>query len=167
MNGVFPNLSGVPLAQAAGCVAIIPRSEGPLLALVTTESIQENLCSIVILNAPGNPLVVFYEDWGGGLLCFYYRTPVRFELSEKQNDIDTRGNWWRRPGPIASINDEFFIGAAGGSRAGFRYVNVRTGAMLSDELPNSYATFGVWSIWLRDPLRERSAQIFAFSIHNA
>jgi hypothetical protein len=165
MSDVFPNLCGVPLAQAAGCVATIPRSEGSLLALVTTESIQKDLRSVVILNLSDSPSVVFYEDWRGSEKCLCYRESVRFELSSKQSDIDTRGNWWRKSGHIASINNEFFIGAAAPLRAGFRYVNVRTGAVLSGELPNFYAAFGVWSIWLRDPLRERSAQIFEFNIH--
>jgi hypothetical protein len=118
----------------------------------------------VILNLPEIPTVVLHQNWEGGEMCLYYKTRLRFELSNKEGDIDTTGNWWRRVGVIVSTKDEFLIRAAGTSRGGFRYVNVQTGSVFSGELPITCATFGVWSLWLRDPVRERSFQVFDFNI---
>jgi len=167
MNDVFPEIWSVPLAEAAGSVAVIPHPDGPLLTLVTNESIQNGLRSIVILNlkSPNNLPVQFHENWRDSEMCLCYKTPLRFELSNKESDIDTSGNWYRRVGVIASINNQLCIRAVAAARGGFRYVNVQTGSVFSGDLPNYFVTFGVWSIWLRDPLRERSSLLFDFNVH--
>ena len=55
--------------------------------------------------------------------------------------------------------------AAAMERGSYRYINIQTGDVFSGQLPTSYMTFGVWSIWLRDPLRELSVSLFDFDIH--
>jgi hypothetical protein len=169
MNEVFPEICGAAIGEApAGSIAIIPHHDGPLLALIADESVQQDMRSIVILNLnhPGHPSVVFHEKWGMRDSCLYYKSPLRFELSNKVDDISTNATWWRVSGIIASFQNEFFIRAFAVSRGGFRYVNVQTGAVLAGNTPNFYAVFGVWSVWVRDPFRERSTQLFEFDIHN-
>jgi hypothetical protein len=169
MNSVFPEICGAALGEApAGSIAIIPDHDGPLLALVTDQSVQQELRSIVILNLnqPGYSSVVFHESWRMRDPCLYYRSPLRFELSNKVDDISTNATWWRVSGIIASLQNDFFIRAAPPTRGGFQYVNVKTGAMFTGDTPHFYAVFGVWRIWVRDPLRECSTQLFDFNIHN-
>lgn len=165
---VFPEICSAPLGETtAGSIALIPNHDGLLLALITNESVQTHIRSIVILNLkqPNYPPVVFHENWDARDLCLYYKTPVRFEIGNKDSDIGTNQIWWRNSGVIASLQNEFFIRAGASTRGGFRYVNVKTGAVFAGELPNFFAVFGVWSIWLRDPLRERHAQLLEFDIH--
>lgn len=168
MNDVFPDICSATLGEApAGSIAVIPHHDGPRLALVTNESVKKELRSIVILNLnqPNYPPIVFHENWGARDVCLYYRTPLRYELSNKESDIGDNTTWWRTVGVIASLQNEFFIRAVAPTRGGFRYVNVKTGAVFSGEMPNFFATFGVWSVWLRDPLRERSVSLLDFDIH--
>jgi hypothetical protein len=171
MNDVFPEICGSPLGEVpAGSIATIPHHDGRLMALVTDQSVQTDLRSIVILNLPQHDpssfSVEFHENWGKRDPCLYYRTPLRFEISNKVDDISTNATWWRIPGVIASLHGEFFIRALGTNRGGFQYVNVRTGAIFTHDLPNFFIIFGVWSIWLRDPLRECSGKLFDFDIHS-
>jgi hypothetical protein len=168
MNEVFPEICSVQLGEAAsGSIAIIPYPDGLLLALVTNQSVQKHLRSIVILglNDPNYPPVVLHENWDIRSGCSYYKTPLRFEMSNKASDISTNETWWRATGVIASIQSEFFIRAAAMERGSYRYINIQTGDVFSGQLPTSYMTFGVWSIWLRDPLRELSVSLFDFDIH--
>jgi hypothetical protein len=169
MNSVFPNVCGGTLREApGGSVVVIPHYDRPLMALVTNQSVQEDLRSIVILNLnhPGSPSVLFHETWTASDTCLYYRSSLRFELSNKVEDINTDGRWWRVPGIIASFQNNFLIRARAGDRGGDRFVNIQTGALFTDKAPNVYAVFGVWGLWLRDPLRERTTQLFDFNIHN-
>jgi len=169
MNEVFPKLCSAPLGEAAaGSIVLIPHNDGLLLSLVTDESVQAHVRSIVILNLnqPSSPSVVFHENWGKSQICLCYETPLRFEISNKEDDIGTNSKWWRHVGVITSIRNEFFIRAAAPACNGFHDINVQTGAIFSGEKPNVYGVFGVWEIWLRDPLRERSAPIFNFNIHS-
>jgi hypothetical protein len=170
MNDVFPEICSAALGEATpGSIALIPNHDGPLLALIVDESANEHLRSIVILNLKhqGSPSVVFHDNWGSRDFCLYYRTPLRFELSNKEGDVDTAARWWRSSGVIVSFKDEFFIQTAAATRSGVHYINIKSGALFSEERPNRFATFGVWSIWLRDPFRERSAQLFEFNIHKS
>lgn len=170
MNKVFPEIYSMPLGDAApGSIAMIPSSFGLWLVLVTNQSTQKHLRSIVILNLnePNTPSVVFHDNWEARDTCLCYATPLRFELSNKLGDIDTNSNWWRKIGVIASTKNEFLIRAAPAVHGGFRHVNIETGAVFSGEILNSCATFGVWSIWLRDPLRESSIPVFEFDINKS
>lgn len=169
MNDVYPEIHSATIGEApAGSLAVIPHHDGPLLVLVSDQSIQKDLRSIVLLNLnyPNSTSVQFHENWGIQDSCLYYKTPLRFELSNKTEDIATNAKWWRTPGVIASLQNDFFIRAAAPNRGGFRYVNVKTGAMFSGDMPNFFVLFGVWSIWLRDPTRERSSELFNFDIHS-
>jgi hypothetical protein len=83
-----------------------------------------------------------------------------------KNDIDTSNRWWRACGVIVSTDDQIFIRAFPAHRGGsWRYVNLRNGATLEGEMQQRYATFGVWSLWVRDPLREKSTKLLEFDIH--
>jgi hypothetical protein len=169
MNSVFPEICGGTLGEApAGSVAVIPHHSGPLMALVTDQSIQPELRSIVILNLnhAGHLSVVFHDNWTMRDTCLYYKSSIRFELSNKVDDISTNGMWWRVSGVIVSFQNELFIRATTVDHRGDRFVNVQTGALFTGNTPNFYAAFGVWSIWVRDPLRERTTQLFDFNIHN-
>jgi hypothetical protein len=169
LNEVFPEICSAPLGEVpAGSLALIPNHDGPLMALVTEQSVQKDLRSIVILNLtlPNTSSIVFHDNWGTRDSCVYYKSALRFELSNKIDDVSTNATWWRTPGIIASLQREFFIRASTVHGGGFRYVNVKTGAVFAGDTPNFYSIFGVWSIWLRDPLRERSTQLFDFNIHN-
>jgi len=169
MNQVFPEICSAPLGHAPpGSIAVIPRAEGSLLALVTDESKRKDLRSIVLLNLtfPNQPSVALHDNWGAGDVCLYYKTPLRFELNGDEKNIDVTGNWWRTVGLIVSANGEYLIRAAV-SHSGFRYINVQTGSVVSNELPRFYAAFGSWSIWLRDPLHKRDAMIFEFKMASA
>lgn len=167
MSDVFPTIYSLKLTDAPpGSIVLFPRSDGQLLGLVTDEAAQENCRSIVILNLsdPGYPSVIFAQNWNEMCLC--YETPCRFELSNKESDIDVSGRWWRTCGVIVSTKNEILIRAFPAGRGGvFRHVNVQTGAVFSGDMPNFLATFGVWSLWLRDPLREKSVKIHDFDIH--
>lgn len=168
MSAVFPEICSGTLGEApAGSIAVIPHHDGPLLTLITDQSVRQDLRSIVILNLrhPGHPSVVFHENWEKRDSCLYYRSPSRFELSNKTDDINTDGTWWRVSGVITSFQNEFFIRAAAGIHSGFRFVNIQTGTVFTGDTPKFYAAFGVWTIWLRDPLRECSSQLFNFNIH--
>lgn len=167
MSDVFPAIYSLRLANARpGSIVIFPRIDGHLFGLVTDEAIKEDCRSVVILNlnSPGYPSVIFAQSWNEMCLC--YPDACRFELSNNESDIDVSGRWWRACGVVVSTENEILIRAFPASRpGGFRHVNIRTGAVFSGDLPNFVATFGVWSLWLRDPLRERSIKIFDFDIH--
>ena len=167
MNKVFPEIHSVPLGDVpAGAIVRLSQIDNSVLALVTSHSTQRNCRSIVILNLvqPNSPSVIFAESWTTRDQCMYYASPMRFEFSQEAVDIDTRSNWWREVGIIASVNKQFLIHAAPGDRGGFRYVDVQTGAVFLDQMPDTCARFGVWSLWLRDPLRDRSTCILDFDI---
>jgi hypothetical protein len=169
MNEVFPEICSALLGSApAGSLAMIPHHEGPLMALVTGQAPQQELRSVVILNLrhAGYPSVVFYDNWTARDACLFYRSSVRFELSNKVEDISTNGMWWRVSGVIVSFQNAFFIRATTVDHRGDRFVNVQTGEIFVGNAPNFCAVFGVWSIWLRDPLREKCAQLFNFDIRD-
>jgi len=169
-NEVFPEIcSGQLGSVAAGSIALIPHHDGPFLTLIADESAQQQLRSIVILNLKhaNYPSVVFHDNWENRDACLYYKTPLRFEMSNKVEDIGTNATWWRNSGVIASIQNEFFIRALSVNGGGFTYVNIQSGRLFHGDLPNFFALFGVWSIWLRDPLGERSSPVFDFDVRQA
>jgi hypothetical protein len=166
MGDVFPAIYSLKLADASpGSIVVFPRTEGHLLALVTTETAQKEGRSIVILNSkqPNYPPVFYGENWNEMCLC--YDAPLRFELSNKEEDIGTSNRWWRASGIIVSTNREILIRASLVYQSRWLYVNLRNGETLSSEIPGYHATFGVWSLWLRDPLREKSMKIVEFDVH--
>lgn len=167
MSDVFPTIYSLKLAEApAGSIVLLPRIDGHLLGLVTDEVVEKDCRSLVILNLkePNYPSVIFAQNWNEMCLC--YEAPCRFELSNKESDIDVSGRWWRACGVIVSTTNEILVRSFPASRGGvFRHVNVQTGAVFSGDLPNFVATFGVWSFWLRDPLRANSMKILDFDIH--
>lgn len=166
MIDVFPAIYGVRLADVSpGSIVIFPRTEGHLLALATAETAQKEGRSIVILNSkePNCPPVFYAENWNEMCLC--YDAPLRFELSNKEEDVGASNHWWRASGVIVSTNREILIRASLLHRGGSLYVNLRTGETLAGEIQGYHATFGVWSLWLRDPLREKSMKILEFDVH--
>jgi hypothetical protein len=112
MNEVFPEICSVQLGEAAsGSIAIIPYPDGLLLALVTNQSVQKHLRSIVILgfNDPNYPPVVLHENWDIRSGCSYYKTPGQ----RHQHKRDVVASNWRH-----CIYSERILYSRGGDGAG-------------------------------------------------
>ena len=95
-----------------------------------------------------------------------YQNDLRFEISNAEKDIDVNGhNWWEQSGVIVSIGGELYIRAIMHQQFGIHHINIQTGAVLSEKIPKNMWTFGVWSLWVRDPIRERNFQLVEFKVH--
>jgi hypothetical protein len=171
MNEVFPEIQTVPLAKAEpGSIAIIPRSDGPFLALVTDQPENNGRRAIVIFNTKlaGRPPVLFSQNWIADGPCLTYKTTPRFNLGTDEADIDAQGhNWSRYAGPIVSIGDQLYVRAIPFSEIDYIYrlINIRTGSLFTGQVPNSVFCFGVWQLLLRDKIFERDVTIFNYDIH--
>lgn len=154
MNDVFPKVQTVLLAEApAGSILRIPRSKGPIYALVT-DQIVDDIKSVVMLNAqfPNYPNVIFAQKWRLDEPYLCYRTNIRFELSLDEQTIDDYGHdWWRTPGIIVCVGEQLLV-RAGATEFGFgnTHVNIRTGAVFSGNMPNNAFSFGTWRLVLQD-----------------
>lgn len=171
MNEVFPPLHTVSTSTAApGSIVRIPRSGGPLLAFVTDRPADKGGRSYVMLNAKieRRPPILFAENWQNVDSCLAFSGKLQFELSAELKDIDPNGNkWWEESGVIVCVGDQFYLRAApfDGFMGNYQFANVQTGSLLTEQIPNSVWSFGVWSIWLRDTIAQRSFSIFDFSVH--
>lgn len=168
MNEVFPSVYTVSTADAEpGTILKIPRSEGALLALAV-EAKNGNGCTLVILNStdPNRPPVFFVDNWRNENSCLAYKGPFHFEISVVDADTDFRGHkWWETTGVIISIKDQLYIRAVhvDAMRGSFLHVNVQTGKIFTDQIPNDVWSFGAWQLWLRDSYK-RHLSIFEFNI---
>jgi hypothetical protein len=171
MNEIFPNLESVSLSAApSGSVVKIPRfRRDGYIVLITDAPADKGSRSVVFLNADfaDRPPVVFMDNYRDMDACLSYKSKVHFEVSMETKDIDATGrDWFEVTGVIVLIGDQFYIRAAPYSAFGYpyQYVNVQTGALFSQQMPNDVWTFGSWKIWIRDPIRDREFSIFSFNI---
>ncbi|WP_130582409.1 hypothetical protein [Bradyrhizobium sp. Leo170] len=166
MVDVFPAPSTVSLKDAtAGSIVGIARYDGVKWALVTDHS-SNGVRSFVWLNATfqDRSPVIFAENWQNNPSVLQYASNARFELDDK---LDPTGhNSWETPGVIVSIGSELLIRAAphdnfyGGN---YRLVNIRSGSVYSDPLPNPLWTFLSWQLWQRDPERRHDLKLTEFN----
>src|ERR1700674_1539071 len=170
MNEIFPPLRTISTSKAtAGSIIRIPRSD-PVRACVTDQSFDKGGRSLVILNATieGRPSILFGDNWQNVDYCLALEGPLHFELSTNRGDVDPKGHdWWEISGVIVSVGDQFYLRVApfDGFYGGYKLVNIRTGSLLSEPIPNFAWTFGVWRVWLRDSIAARSFSIFEFDVH--
>lgn len=155
MADAFPLVATVSLKDATpGSIVRIGRSDGSKLALVTSEVVND-VRSFVWLN-PGfknKPSVIFAENWRDDSSVLQYKSPTRFELGSKDNDLDDGRNAHETAGPIVSIGDGLYIRAVpfDDFRGWNKFVNIRDGSIYSGERPVFSWSFLSWQLWIRDP----------------
>lgn len=166
MNDVFPAVQTVMLADAApGSILKIPRSGGPVMALVT-DQISNDTRSVVFLNArlSDRPPVIFAANWRLTEPCLSYSGNIRFELGMAEDEIDINNRyWWETAGVIVSIGNQLLIRAAPTDFAfSSMLVDIRTGGVFAGAQPNSVWNFGSWTLCLRDDVTDRCLELCSF-----
>lgn len=167
MNDVFPSVSTVSIKSTeAGSIVKIPRSDNPILALVT-DHLTKDVRSIVWLNAkiPQRPSIMFAENWRNEEAALRYNDSIRFELGITDNDVDAKGNKsWETHGVIVSIGDELYIRAAPQDSfyGSYRLINIRNGSVFEGYPPNDSWSFLSWRLCLRDSIANRDVVLMEF-----
>jgi hypothetical protein len=164
----FPAVETVSMKDAEpGSIVRISRYDGPKLALVTDETVN-GVRSFIWLNPnfQNKPTVIFAENWRTDPSVLQYKTKPRFELGTADGEIDPTGhNSWDVIGVLVSIGNDLFIRAAQEEFYGrYKLINVRTGSIYSDRLPDTLWTFLSWQLWLRDPIKQCDALLTAFRV---
>lgn len=168
---VFPFFKTVSLLDAKpGSIVRIARNGASKVVLVT-DHITNGVRSFVWLN-PGfrdRPPAIFAEKWRNDPSVLQYANEHRFEFGTEPNELDPTGrNSWRAPGAIVSIADDLFIWAALEENEFGRpkLVNIRSGSVHPDALPETLWTFLSWQLWIRDPLARRDLMVTQLQLTN-
>jgi hypothetical protein len=167
MNDIFPSVSTVSINDTeAGSIVKIPRSDNPILALVT-DHLTEGSRSVVWLNAkiPQRPSIMFAENWRHEKTTLRYNDNIRFELGIADNEVDPRGSKsWETHGVIVSIGDELYIRAAPQDNfyGHYRLINIRNGSVFEGHPPNDTWSFLKWKLCLRDSIANHDVVLMEF-----
>lgn len=170
MNAVFPLVQIVAMSSAPpGSIVQIPRSDDPLIALVTNQVINNGARSFVILNSKfhGRPSVLFAENWRDEQHCLRYRDKPQFDLVTDFSAIDVLGNkWWDEAGVIIPIDDELYIRAAppDAFSGGNQLVSIQTGALFARQLSSASWTFGAWQLFVKGTTADQRIPLANFDI---
>lgn len=166
MNSVFPSITTHPLSEIEpGAIVMLPRHNQVALALATDQE-KGGIRSFVWLNARLQKLPIHLaEGWQVDVLAMRIDGTLRFELGMQDSQMDPRGRQWSElDGTIVCVGDQQFIRTAPLDRFAddCRLFNIRSGALLTTDLPRGSWTFGSWQLWLRDEVSRRDLQLMEF-----